>query len=24
MEEVQRFGDAVHAAASGGRRWMFE
>jgi aryl-alcohol dehydrogenase-like predicted oxidoreductase len=24
MEEVRRFGDAVHAAASGGRRWMFE
>lgn len=24
MEEVQRFGDAVHMAASGGRRWMFE
>lgn len=22
--EVRRFGDAVHAAASGGRRWMFE
>ncbi len=24
MAEVRRFGDAVHAAASGGRRWMFE
>jgi aryl-alcohol dehydrogenase-like predicted oxidoreductase len=24
MEEVKRFGDAVHAAASGGRRWMFD
>lgn len=23
-EEVCRFGDAVHAAARGGRRWMFE
>lgn len=22
-EEVKRFGDAVHAAAKGGRRWMF-
>lgn len=23
LEEVRRFGDAVHAAARGGRRWMF-
>jgi len=23
MEEVRRFGDAVHASARGGRRWMF-
>jgi aryl-alcohol dehydrogenase-like predicted oxidoreductase len=23
MDEVRRFGDAVHAAAHGGRRWMF-
>lgn len=23
MDEVRRFGDAVHAAARGGRRWMF-
>ncbi|MDH3495331.1 MAG: aldo/keto reductase [Gemmatimonadota bacterium] len=24
LEEVRRFGDAVHAAARGGRRWMFQ
>jgi hypothetical protein len=23
LEDVRRFGDAVHAAARGGRRWMF-
>ena len=23
-QEVKRFGDAVHAAAHGGRRWMFQ